>query len=227
MIKKGDYILKSIPSENISIAGKFIYNFIEYSLIDILDTQIIFRNNKHENSIDYPFLKPIITTVIAVDNEDISLKLFNNVNTEYISVSNIVSDQDHVVDPTYFYDAIEMFSFNYDLYRVSDYQIDDYGKRTSLFTKESIRGSLQSGGKNLNQNKEGNTNSMNYNFYCKSLYRINIGDFINYKDRWLHVNSVSDYDEYGCRSCRLTLVQLTDYKDLEEYVKYIKGEIIV
>lgn len=135
--------------------------------------------------------------------------------------------QNHVVDPTFFYDAIEQFAFDYDAYIVNSVEPDEYGRLTYSFSKTTIRGSLQSQGNRLSQNKQGNTHDMKYQFYCKSLYRINIGDFINYKDKWLHVDEVYDYDEYGVRHVNLTMVDLTAYTDLEEYVKYINGEILV
>lgn len=135
--------------------------------------------------------------------------------------------QNHVVDPTFFYDAIEQFAFNYDWIGQSDRNIDDYGRLTFEYTNKVIRGSLQSQGVRLNQSKEGNREEMTYNFYCKSLFRIKIGDFILYKNRLLRVNDVEDFDEYGVRQCSLTMVQLTEYKDLEEYLKYLNGEILV
>lgn len=135
--------------------------------------------------------------------------------------------QNHVIDPTFFYDAIEQFAFDYDIFVVNNEKLDDYGRIVHTFTKSTIRGSLQSQGNRLVQNKEGNTHSMKYEFYCKSLYRIDIGDFIHYKDKWLHVDEVHDFDEWGVRWVSLTMVNLTSYKDLEEYVKYIDGEILV
>lgn len=135
--------------------------------------------------------------------------------------------QNHVVDPTFFYDAIEQFAFNYDWIVQSDRSIDDYGRLTFEYTNKVIRGSLQSQGVRLNQSKEGNKEEMTYNFYCKSLFRIKIGDFILYKNRLLRVNDVEDFDEYGVRQCSLIMVQLTEYKDLEEYLKYLNGEILV
>ena len=135
--------------------------------------------------------------------------------------------QNHVVDPTYFYDAIEQFRFTFDWFVETDKQIDEYGRLTHGFTKMEINGSLQSDGVRLRQQKSGNTNEMKYKFYCKSLYRIKIGDFILYKNRWLHVDEVQDYDEYGVRECSLTMVQLTNYNDLYEFVKYLEGDILV
>ncbi len=133
----------------------------------------------------------------------------------------------HVIDPTFFYDAIEEFAFNYEVYVNTNYTIDEYGIRKNSYEKHVIRGSLQSKGTTQRQSKSGNTQSRGYNFYCKSLYRINIGDFIKYKNNWLHVDSVRDYDEYGVRSCTLTMIELSSYKDFAEYIKYIEGEEIV
>ena len=135
--------------------------------------------------------------------------------------------KNHLIDPSYFYDAIEEFAFDYDIYIQVDRKLDEYHRLSYSFEKTIIRGSLQTQGLSLSMSKKGNTQANTYNFYCKSLYRINIGDFIHYKNMWLHVNSVHEYDEWGVREATLEMVQLSAYKDLEEYVKYINGDIIV
>lgn len=135
--------------------------------------------------------------------------------------------RNHLVDSSYFYDAIEQFAFDYDIYvKIGETQ-DEYFRTKMAFEKQTIRGSLQTQGLSLRQSKTGNIQENEYSFYCKSLYRINIGDFIFYKGQWLHVDSVHEYDEWGVREAHLTMVQLSAYKDLEEYVKYIEGEEIV
>lgn len=139
----------------------------------------------------------------------------------------MASYKNHLIDPSYFYDAIEQFAFNYDIYIQSEEIRDEYFRTTFTYSKQLIRGSLQTQGLNINRSKHGNTNQNEYNFYCKSLYRINIGDFIYYKNQWLLCDSVHEYDEWGVREAHLTMVQLTAYKDLLEYVKYINGEEIV
>lgn len=135
--------------------------------------------------------------------------------------------KNHLIDPSYFYDAIEEFAFDYDIYVKTGEVQDEYFREKMTFEKKTVRGSLQTQGLSLNQTKTGNTQTNEYNFYCKSLYRINIGDFIFYKGQWLHVDSVHEYDEWGVREAHLTMVQLSSYKDLEEYVKYIEGQEIV
>ena len=135
--------------------------------------------------------------------------------------------QNHVVDPTYFYDCIEEFSFDYNIYVVEKKEIDASGNVKRTYSKNVIRGSLQSQGVELRQSKDGNTKEMRYNFYCKSLYRIDIGDIIEYKNRYLRVESVKDFDEYGVRECSLRMVQLTKYRDLADYIKYLQGEKLV
>ena len=135
--------------------------------------------------------------------------------------------KNHLIDPSYFYDVIEEFAFDYDIYVKTGEVQDEYFRAKMTFEKKTIRGSLQTQGLSLNQTKTGNTQTNEYNFYCKSLYRINIGDFIFYKGQWLHVDSVHEYDEWGVREAHLTMVQLSSYKDLEEYVKYIEGQEIV
>lgn len=135
--------------------------------------------------------------------------------------------QNHVIDPTFFYDCIEQFAFDYDAYIVKNREADEYGRLKYQFDKVVIRGSLQSKGLSIRQDMKGNMQEMKYEFYCKSLYRIKDGDFIRYKDKWLHVDEVFDYDEYGVRQVNLTMVQLAAYKDLEEYVRYIEGRQFV
>ena len=135
--------------------------------------------------------------------------------------------KNHLIDPHFFYDAIEEFAFDYDIYVQVDETTDEYYRKKYIFEKRTIRGSLQTQGLSLNLSKDGNTMTNEYDFYCKSLYRINIGDFIFYKNTWLHCNSVHEYDEWGVREAHLTMVQLSAYKDLEEYVKYINGENIL
>ena len=135
--------------------------------------------------------------------------------------------QNHLVDPTYFYDAIEEFSFNFTIYTVTNKTIDDYGNVKYTYDNAIIRGSLQSDGTRLVQSQEGNTTVVKYRFYCKSLYRINIGDIIKYKNKYLRVDFVQDYDEYGVRNCELTMIQLTAYRDLRDYIRYLNGEVLV
>lgn len=135
--------------------------------------------------------------------------------------------QNHVIDPTFFFDAIEEFSFDYDIYVVEDSKLDASGREKLTFNKTIIRGSLQSEGTTLSQSFEGNVTNMSYNFYCKSLYRINIGDTIFYKGHYLRCNSVHDFDEFGVRSCTLQKIQLSSYRDLHDYIKYLKGDKII
>lgn len=135
--------------------------------------------------------------------------------------------QYHVIDPTYFYDAIAQFAFNYNWYPLSGCTIDDLGMQHYVYEQKVINGSLQSQGTTIQQTADGNREDMQYRFFCKSLYRISVGDFIKYKDRYLRVTSVRDYDEWGVRSCVLQMVNLSNYKDFEEFIKYLEGERIV
>lgn len=135
--------------------------------------------------------------------------------------------QNHVVDPTWFYDAIELFAFDYDAYIITNKEVNDMGEEVYTYEKQTVRGSLQTQGRRLEFSMTGNTTNLEYKFYCKSLYRLNEGDFIYYKKLLLQVNEVHEYDEYGVRESTLKLVQLTSYRDLEEYMKYINGDIIV
>lgn len=136
--------------------------------------------------------------------------------------------QNHVIDPTYFWDAIEEFTFKYTIYTVTDdTDVDDYGNVITKYDMQTIAGSLQSDGTQEHQSKTGNTQVRKYRFYCKSLYRINIGDIIEYKGNYLRVNFVQDYDEYGVREAKLTMIKLASYRDFADYIKYLNGRKLV
>lgn len=135
--------------------------------------------------------------------------------------------QNHVIDPTYFYDAIEEFAFNYDAAVVSNKDIDDSGREVVKYKKYTVRGSLQPTPISLNQSKTGNTQSLQYNFYCKSLYRLNEGDFIYYKGRAIRVNNVTEYDEFGVRECQLECTDLTIRRNFNDFLNYLNGDEIV
>lgn len=133
----------------------------------------------------------------------------------------------HIINPSYFDDIIEEFSFEYDWYVITDIVVDELGYQKNKYTLAKIKGSLQPQGMRRNYNKEGNTTTNGYDFYCKSIYRINIGDFINYNEDYLIVVSVSPYDEYGVRKCTLESANMSQYQDLLEFKKALTGEIIV
>ena len=133
----------------------------------------------------------------------------------------------HVIDPTFFNDCIAEFAFEYDMYSENGVTHDEFGRVHHTWTKTTISGSLQSQGTNKTRNKTGNIAESKYNFYCKSMYRIAAGDFINYKNKWLKVGPVQDYDEYGVRSCEVEMINLAAYKDFSDYVDYINGTKII
>lgn len=134
----------------------------------------------------------------------------------------------HVNDPSYFYDAIEMFSFDYTIFVLTSKNVlDDYGRRIEEYTHHTIRGSLQSQGTSVNRSKSGNIQSRTYNFYCKSLYRIDIGDIIKYNHNYLICVNVQDYDEWGVREATLEMTDLASHRNLADYVNFLEGEKIV
>lgn len=133
----------------------------------------------------------------------------------------------HVIDPTFFFPAIDIFSFPYDIYIRTGITIDALGNRHDTLAKKTIYGSIQSQGKRREQSTSGNTWVNEYKFYCKSLYRIDVNDYIHYKKKWLIVNDVQDYDEYGCRECTLNEIDIRAHKDLLEYEKYQTGVEII
>ena len=84
----------------------------------------------------------------------------------------------HLVDPTFFFDAIEEFSFNYPIYVVNKAgDVDEYGNTKLKYERKTIRGSLQVQTKREIQSKDGNTAEVRYMFYCKSQL---IKSFLNF-----------------------------------------------
>ena len=130
----------------------------------------------------------------------------------------------HVIDKTFFYDAIEQFAFNYTFYNCTNKYIDEYGRERYTYSQSKIRGSLQTNGTSIRQSQKGNTNELSYEFYCKSLFQISEGDFIYYENNYLRVTSVKQYNEYGVRQCHLQMVQLSSYRDLSDYIDFINGK---
>lgn len=133
----------------------------------------------------------------------------------------------HLIDPTFFFDAIEEFSFSYNIFVVNKNGVDDYGNTKLTYEKKVIRGSLQIQTKRERQSKDGNTNEVQYKFYCKSLYRIDVGDILEYNGDFLRCNETHPYDEYGCREASLTMINLAAYRDFADYIKYLRGEKLI
>ena len=132
--------------------------------------------------------------------------------------------QNHVIDPTFFLDAINEFAFDYTLFVAESVEIDQFGFEHTKYFADRIHGSLQSSGSTVLRAERGNLTSKSYSFYCSSLYRINIGDVLYYQKNFFIVASVRDYDEWGCRECSLESIQLSQYQDLADYLKFIEGE---
>lgn len=134
---------------------------------------------------------------------------------------------EHIISPSYFDDVIEQFSFDYDWYHITGQMIDELGNQKNIFTKLPLRGSLQPGRQSRSMSKEGNTETRPYDFYCKSIYRIDTGDFIKYHNDWLIVTGIEPYDEYGVRRASLESANPAMYKDLLEAIKALTGEVII
>lgn len=132
-----------------------------------------------------------------------------------------------VIDPTFFFDAISMYGTNYDAYLVSGVEMNEYGMQKSKFEKVEVFGSLQTQGTRLIQKTSGNVVSNQFKFYCSSLYRLRIGDFMAHGTNLLHVIDMQPYDEYGVRECTLEMTQLNEHQDLHEFIRFLNGDEIV
>lgn len=139
-----------------------------------------------------------------------------------------IYDNRHVMDPTFFVPAIDEFKFGYEFYHVVGHGRDEYGRITTKYEQTTIYGSLQPETPSYEQSPTGNMVTKRFRFYCLSLYRIDLGDFIHKGDEWLRVNAPAmAYDEYGVRECGLEMVDLASYRDLADYVAYIEGKKLV
>lgn len=128
-----------------------------------------------------------------------------------------------IIDRTYFWDVDDEFKKAYDWYVVTSNELDEMGIRTKTFEKKTIWGSLQPSPTSLNQKKEGNTETLTYDFYCKDKYQVKIGDYI-YKndwddDQWLLCDSVTNYNDFGVRNAHFTMVNLNTDKDFQTYLQ--------
>ena len=133
----------------------------------------------------------------------------------------------HNIDVKYFWDAIEYFSFEYEFYTYSGRKVDALGHVKKTYTKSTIIGSLQSaGGFHKNKNKDGSTVSASFNFYCKSIYRFSVDDFIKTpQGQWLICVGVSEpYDEYGVRAGQFEMTDLYHHKELSDYLDTLEGK---
>lgn len=133
----------------------------------------------------------------------------------------------HVIPPNYFDEVIEQFSFDYEWWHTTSLTIDDYGNQKNTYMRMALRGSLQPQNQTLRRDKSGNQEQRTYRFYCKSIYRIDTGDFINYNNIWLICTGIELLDEYGVRVANLESTDMSLYRDLMEAVKAQTGEIIV
>lgn len=131
----------------------------------------------------------------------------------------------HIIDPTFFDDAIDEYSFEYEAYIVSNIEPNEYGMQKATFDKVKVRGSLQTQGSTLSQNAKGNVVSNRFKFYYKSKYRLNIGDFMTYDNKLLHVINSQPYNEYGVRECTLEMTQLNEHRDLAEFIHLQTGDV--
>lgn len=135
--------------------------------------------------------------------------------------------QNHVIDPAYFIDAIEEFAFDYEWFPTIGYDWDDQKRQIRKYDHKIIHGSLQPQAGSINFSPSGNTHNLKYKFYCRSLFKINKYDFIHDKNRYLMVDEVQEYDEWGVREASLTMVNLSDYRDFQAYLKFLNGEEII
>ena len=134
----------------------------------------------------------------------------------------------HIIDPTFFYDAIDEFAFNYEIFRKCEVdEIDEYGRAKPKYKKDIISGSFQVSDSNKSRNTSGNTNTETADFYCKSLYRVNKDDIIKRNDIYYICNGIHNYDEWGVREARFSMINWNENRDFKEWLEYQYGGKIV
>lgn len=133
-----------------------------------------------------------------------------------------------IVDPDLFDEAINEFAFDYDWFVESNIEQDELFRMVSKFTMKTIHMSLQPQQSSLKQSTSGNHQELKYNWYCDAVYRVNIGDFFRDENgNYLHVDGVQQYDGWGVRQGTCTMVDLAQYKNLQDFIKYLEGEKIL
>lgn len=131
-----------------------------------------------------------------------------------------------MVDKTYgwFDEAIDQFAFVYDWYHITGMVTDDLGNQKNSYTKLRIEASIQPRSNRIQRGKEINVETREYELYCKARFQIDTGDFINYNNDWLIVNSVQPLNEYGVRQVSLTSANPAMYRDMLKAVELQTGE---
>ena len=133
----------------------------------------------------------------------------------------------HEIDVKYFWDAIDAFSFDYDFYTYSGRTVDELGHVKKTYEKAVINGSLQANdGYKKSKNKAGSTVTASFNFYCKSLYKFSVDDFIKTEEgQWLICTGVTEpYNEYGVRAGTFEMTDLYHHKELSDYLDTLSGK---
>jgi len=134
----------------------------------------------------------------------------------------------HIIDATYFYDAVEEFAFNYTIYyKGKGDELDEYGRAIPQYEKSTIRGSFQTQGNRISRKLDGNIQTEGASFYCMSLYRIHINDIVERNGNYYIVNQITNYDEWGVRKAELSVMTIQENRDFQEWLKYQTGGTIV
>lgn len=133
----------------------------------------------------------------------------------------------HIIDPTFFYDVIEEFTFSYNIYVREGVTSDENFNRKNTYSKTEIEGSFQGQGLRVKQDSKGNTETETVKFYCKSIYRINKYDVLEYNGNYYVVDEVINYDEYGVREASASMINLAQRQDFSDWLKYIRGDKLV
>lgn len=132
-----------------------------------------------------------------------------------------------LIDPSTFVEVIDEFKIELDALIKTTTEVNDLGKKVKKYKKEVVEGSLQSKGKEETIEGTGNKVIWKYKFYCLAIFRLNIDDYILYKEKLLRVKSFQDYDEWNVRELDLESVDISAYRDPYEYIKFINGEVII
>ena len=134
----------------------------------------------------------------------------------------------HIIDKNFFFEAVEEFAYNYNIYYKSQGdEIDDYGRNIPSYKKDIIRGSFQTNGISISRKNSGNTQSETAKFYCMNIYRININDIVERYGNYYIVTNIHNYDEWGVREAELTMKALSEIRDFNDWLKVKNGGLII
>lgn len=128
-------------------------------------------------------------------------------------------------DKTFFWNSLRVFEKEYDVYVKDDIRIDEYGNRKISFATYKVFLVLETMGRSKQTNQKGNYLTNIYKWYSRDTYRLDVGDFIQAGSKTIMITEVRENDDYGVREGSGEVIDLSNYRDLDEFIKTLRERI--